>query len=72
MTYIGRLITAMVTPFDSNGELDYAQAKRLAKALVASGSDGLVVTGTTGENPAPCRCCRRYAPPTLRSSCCGR
>ena len=45
MTDIGRLITAMVTPFDPNGELDYAQAKRLAKALVASGSDGLVVTG---------------------------
>ncbi|MDA1036097.1 MAG: 4-hydroxy-tetrahydrodipicolinate synthase [Chloroflexi bacterium] len=52
MANIGRLITAMVTPFDSNGEVDYAQAKRLAKALVASGSDGLVVTGTTGENPA--------------------
>lgn len=52
MADIGRLITAMVTPFDSNGEVDYAQAKRLAIALVASGSDGLVVTGTTGENPA--------------------
>jgi len=48
---IGRLLTAMVTPFDSNGDVDYAQAQRLAKALVASGSDGLVVTGTTGENP---------------------
>jgi 4-hydroxy-tetrahydrodipicolinate synthase len=42
----------MVTPFDANGAVDYAQAQRLAKALVASGSDGLVVTGTTGENPA--------------------
>ena len=52
MADIGRLITAMVTPFNSNGEVNYAQAKRLAKALVASGSDGLVVTGTTGENPA--------------------
>ena len=48
----GRLITAMVTPFDRNGGVDYSQARRLAKALVASGSDGLVVTGTTGENPA--------------------
>ena len=52
MASIGRLLTAMVTPFDMNGEVDYAQAKRLAKALIASGSDGLVVTGTTGENPA--------------------
>lgn len=48
----GRLITAMVTPFDRNGGVDYPQARRLAKALVASGSDGLVVTGTTGENPS--------------------
>lgn len=52
MASIGRLLTAMVTPFDTNGEVDYAQAKLLAKALVASGSDGLVITGTTGENPA--------------------
>ena len=52
MVDIGRLVTAMVTPFDRSGEVDYAQARRLAKALVASGSDALVVTGTTGENPA--------------------
>ena len=51
MTEIGRLITAMVTPFDENGEVDYAQAKRLATALLDSGSDGLVITGTTGEGP---------------------
>ena len=49
---IGRLLTAMVTPFDEQGNVDYAQARRLARALVASGSDGLVVAGTTGE--APC------------------
>ena len=49
---IGRLITAMVTPFDAEGQVDYAQAKRLARALLDSGSDGLVVTGTTGEGPA--------------------
>jgi 4-hydroxy-tetrahydrodipicolinate synthase len=49
---IGRLITAMVTPFDASGEVDYGQARHLAKNLVASGSDGLVVTGTTGENPS--------------------
>jgi 4-hydroxy-tetrahydrodipicolinate synthase len=52
MPSIGRLLTAMVTPFDRDGNVDYPQARRLAKALVASGSDGLVVTGTTGENPS--------------------
>ena len=51
MKTIGRVLTAMVTPFDDSGEVDYAQAKRLAQALVASGSEGLVVTGTTGESP---------------------
>ena len=51
-TEIGRLITAMVTPFDADGEVDYEQAKRLAQALLDSGTDGLVVTGTTGEGPA--------------------
>ncbi|HEX2173055.1 MAG TPA: 4-hydroxy-tetrahydrodipicolinate synthase [Dehalococcoidia bacterium] len=50
-TTIGRLLTAMVTPFDEAGEVDYVAARRLARALVASGSDGLVVTGTTGESP---------------------
>ncbi len=48
---IGRLLTAMVTPFDSEGNVDYAQARKLALALVASGSDGVVVAGTTGESP---------------------
>ena len=51
MTEIGRLITAMVTPFDEKGAVDYEQAKRLAVALLDSGSDGLVITGTTGEGP---------------------
>jgi 4-hydroxy-tetrahydrodipicolinate synthase len=49
---IGRLLTAMVTPFTPEGEIDYAQARRLAVALVESGSEGLVVTGSTGEAPA--------------------
>ena len=48
---IGRLLTAMVTPFDADGAVDYAQAKRLARALLASGSDGVVLAGTTGESP---------------------
>ena len=52
MTEIGRLITAMITPFDDQGNVDYAQARRLANALLDSGSDGLVVSGTTGESPS--------------------
>lgn len=51
MKKLGRLLTAMVTPFDDKGEVDYAQARKLAKALLDSGSDGLVVVGTTGESP---------------------
>jgi len=51
MKEIGRLITAMVTPFDEQGRVDYEQAKRLAKALLASGSDGVILSGTTGESP---------------------
>lgn len=52
MTQIGRLLTAMITPFDENGNLDYKQARKLATSLVASGSDGLVIGGTTGESPS--------------------
>jgi len=51
MKKIGRLLTAMVTPFNEKGEVDYEQAKRLASALLDSGSDGLLVVGTTGESP---------------------
>jgi len=51
MTSFGRLVTAMATPFTESGQVDYAQAVRLAKGLVASGSDSLVVSGTTGESP---------------------
>ena len=52
MANIGRLITAMVTPFTSSGEVDYDQAQNLALALIDSGSDGVVVTGSTGEAPS--------------------
>jgi 4-hydroxy-tetrahydrodipicolinate synthase len=41
----------MITPFDDEGKVDYPQARRLANALLDSGSDGLVVSGTTGESP---------------------
>ncbi|GAB4608338.1 4-hydroxy-tetrahydrodipicolinate synthase [Mycobacterium avium subsp. hominissuis] len=45
------MLTAMVTPFASDGSLDTAAAARLANHLVDSGCDGLVVSGTTGESP---------------------
>ncbi|MFC1897648.1 4-hydroxy-tetrahydrodipicolinate synthase [Chloroflexota bacterium] len=51
MKKIGRLLTAMVTPFNEEGMVDYEQAKKLALALLNSGSEGLVVVGTTGESP---------------------
>ena len=51
MNEIGRVITAMITPFDENGQVDYEEAAILADALVNSGNDGLVITGTTGESP---------------------
>lgn len=55
MKELGRLITAMVTPLDEKGEVDYEQATKLALALLASGSDGVVVVGTTGESPTMLR-----------------
>ncbi len=51
MGKVGRLLTAMVTPFNEKGAVDYEQAKKLALALLNSGSEGLVVVGTTGESP---------------------
>ena len=51
MADLGRLITAMVTPFREDGSVDYGQARALADALFSSGSDGIVVCGTTGEAP---------------------
>ncbi|MHB9094454.1 MAG: 4-hydroxy-tetrahydrodipicolinate synthase [Eubacteriales bacterium] len=51
VTDFGRVLTAMVTPFDSNLEVDYAKARKLARHLVENGSDGIVVSGTTGESP---------------------
>ncbi|MBI3040753.1 MAG: dihydrodipicolinate synthase family protein, partial [Chloroflexi bacterium] len=51
MKKLGRLLTAMVTPFNEEGAVDYQQAKKLALALLASGSEGVVVAATTGEAP---------------------
>ncbi|MDI3279887.1 MAG: 4-hydroxy-tetrahydrodipicolinate synthase [Bacillota bacterium] len=47
----GRVLTAMVTPFDERLQVNYDQAAKLAEKLVRTGSDGLVVAGTTGESP---------------------
>jgi 4-hydroxy-tetrahydrodipicolinate synthase len=51
MNNLGRLLTAMITPFTAEGKVDYQQARNLAQALLDSGSDGVVVSGTTGESP---------------------
>ena len=51
MPRFGRVLTAMVTPFDADGALDLDGARRLARWLQDSGNDGLVVAGTTGESP---------------------
>jgi 4-hydroxy-tetrahydrodipicolinate synthase len=51
MATISGVITAMVTPFGSDGAIDVAAARRLARHLVDNGSHGLVVAGTTGEAP---------------------
>ena len=47
----GRVLTAMVTPFTRDGELDLDAAQKVATHLVEHGNDGLVVSGTTGESP---------------------
>ena len=51
MASISGVLTAMVTPFDDDGALDLAGARRLARHLVEQGSHGVVVAGTTGESP---------------------
>ena len=47
----GKILTAMVTPFTSGGEVDYELAVKLANHLIENGSDGIVLCGTTGESP---------------------
>ena len=47
----GRISTAMVTPFDENGSIDFIQTTNLVNFLIQNGSDSLVVGGTTGESP---------------------
>ena len=47
----GRFITAMITPFDANLDLDLTRAQELAVRLVDGGNDALIINGTTGESP---------------------
>jgi 4-hydroxy-tetrahydrodipicolinate synthase len=47
----GQVLTAMVTPFDLNDEVDFNATRNLVNYLITNGSDGLVVAGTTGESP---------------------
>ncbi|WP_404335032.1 4-hydroxy-tetrahydrodipicolinate synthase [Planococcus rifietoensis] len=47
----GQVITAMATPFDSDGEIDFQATTNLVEYLINNGSDGIVVAGTTGESP---------------------
>ncbi|MEO0378119.1 MAG: 4-hydroxy-tetrahydrodipicolinate synthase, partial [Cyanobacteria bacterium P01_A01_bin.17] len=51
MTSFGKVLTAMVTPFDAEGKVDFGVAEKLAVHLVEHGSDALVICGTTGESP---------------------
>jgi 4-hydroxy-tetrahydrodipicolinate synthase len=48
---LGEVLTAIVTPFKDDGSIDYERFRELGQYLVESGSDGLVVAGTTGESP---------------------
>lgn len=51
MARFGRLVTAMVTPFNDQNQIDYDKTERLIDHLVATGSEGIVISGTTGESP---------------------
>lgn len=51
MARFGRLVTAMVTPFNKKLEVDYGKTERLIDHLLATGTEGIVVSGTTGESP---------------------
>jgi len=48
---LGEVLTAICTPFKEDGSVDFDRFRDLAQHLVENGSDGLVVSGTTGESP---------------------
>lgn len=47
----GQVLTAMVTPFDHKGNIDFKKTEKLVEYLLSNGSDGVVIAGTTGESP---------------------
>ncbi|EZP78094.1 dihydrodipicolinate synthase [Parageobacillus genomosp. 1] len=51
MVQFGKIVTAMVTPFDSKGNIDFAKTTSLVNYLLENGTDSLVIAGTTGESP---------------------
>jgi len=51
MMIFGRVSTAMVTPFDSKGNIDFQKTTSLVNYLLTNGTDSLVLSGTTGESP---------------------
>ncbi|WP_423410070.1 4-hydroxy-tetrahydrodipicolinate synthase [Heyndrickxia sp. MSNUG] len=51
MVQFGRISTAMVTPFDHKGHIDFAKTTQLVNHLIDNGTDSLVIAGTTGESP---------------------
>ncbi|MGG1661358.1 4-hydroxy-tetrahydrodipicolinate synthase [Brevibacillus sp. NRS-1366] len=51
MARFGRLVTAMVTPFNDQLQVDYEKTEHLIDHLIATGSEGIVISGTTGESP---------------------
>ncbi len=51
---LGEVLTAICTPFKEDGSVDYDRFRDLAQHLVENGSDGLAVSGTTGESPTLC------------------
>lgn len=51
MVHFGRVSTAMVTPFDKNGHVDFTKTTQLVNYLIDNGTDSLVIAGTTGESP---------------------
>ena len=66
----GRLITAMVTPFNDERELDLDRAQALATRLIEGGNDSLIINGTTGESPPRSSTLRRssFSAPSSRRS----
>lgn len=51
MIQLGRVSTAMITPFDSKGNIDFSKTTQLINHLIDQGTDSLVIAGTTGESP---------------------